>query len=87
MTKQAIQTYKNNLEKWHNLKLEILPKNSTYEIGKTYFSGYWRESYKVINYEHLPENWMGYKVTTLWQDGRTTSHCTDLKEDDFLVIN
>ena len=74
-------------EKQYNLKLEILPENPEYELGKTYFCGYWNQSFKVIDFTPKTNDWRGWSVTVHWQDGQITNHCTSLDRDnDFLVV-
>lgn len=88
MTERLVEIYKRNIEKRTGLKLEILPANPNYEVGKTYYSGYWCEWFKVLEYKELPDSWMRWTVKCLWEDGRITIHCTplNLSKDDYLVI-
>jgi len=49
-------------------------KNGGYELGKTYKSYYWNQTFRVEKIHNEGEgNWF---VTVLWQDGSTTTHCT-----------
>jgi hypothetical protein len=77
---------KARIEAKTGLSLIELPKNAKHEVGKTYYSGYWGITYKVLSYEEKPESWMRYIVTCQWEDGRITKHCTDLNyKEDFMV--
>jgi len=44
-------------------------------IGATYFSTYWRKHYQVIGVASVL-NGTDNGVQVLWEDGRTTYHCT-----------
>ncbi len=88
MNNRLLEIYKSNIEKRTGLKLQTIPQNSNYEIGKTYYSGYWNETFQVLEYKELPSSWMRFSVKCKWQDGKITNHCTplNLSKDDFLVI-
>ncbi len=73
-------------EKIYNLKLKALPEGAKYEVGKTYFCGYWRQIYEVLEYQENVPIW-GWEVTVKWQDGRVRKHSTALMPgQDFEVI-
>ena len=42
-----------------------------HEVGKTYHSHYWRQTYKVLAAHE------GGSITVQWADGRQTEHRTD----------
>jgi hypothetical protein len=77
------------LEQRTGLKLQQLPKkNGKYgghEVGKTYYCGYWQQTYTVV--EANEGGCFGWSVLCKWQDGHTTSHSTSLLPNkDFEVI-
>jgi hypothetical protein len=43
-------------------------------IGATYMSTYWRQEYQVVCEAMTSIGSPG--ITVLWEDGRTTTHCT-----------
>ena len=47
------------------------------EVGCTYWSGTWNQTYKVIDVKHDMPIW-GTVVTVLWSDGEQTTHSTSL---------
>ncbi|MDR7856113.1 hypothetical protein [Tissierella sp.] len=69
------------------LQLKELSKGAKHEVGKTYYCGYWRQTYEVIDLKNNTGDWRDLSVTCKWQDGHTNSHCTalDIKQD-FEVI-
>lgn len=76
------------LEQRTGLKLKnLLKKNGKFgghEVGKTYYCGYWQQTYTVIK---AVENEHGWAVVCKWQDGSTNSHSTSLIPGrDFEVI-
>jgi hypothetical protein len=77
------------IEKRTGLKLKGLPKKvgkyGGHEVGKTYFCGYWRQTYTVI--EAKEGGCFGWSVVCKWQDGGINSHSTSLKPGkDFEVV-
>jgi NDP-sugar pyrophosphorylase family protein len=77
---------KDVMEKRHGLKLAVLPENAKHEVGKTYFSGYWQQTYTVLEYREQPEIWQRWSVKVRWQDGEISNHSTALDPyKDFLV--
>jgi len=57
-----------------------LSQNAEYEANKTYWCGYWVKWYRVLNavYENHGRIRLLKSVTVQWQDGTTTTHCTNL---------
>ena len=55
-------------------------KDLNYKIGQWYWSGYHQMAFKVIDKKLKDHN--GIKrlksVTVLWEDGKKTTHCTNL---------
>jgi hypothetical protein len=49
-----------------------LNKRSRYEVGKTYWNGYWHEIYTVLDVKPY-----GY-VEVQWESGKINEHCTPL---------
>lgn len=88
MTKCSTKRYIRNIEERTGLKLEALPKNADYEIGKIYYSGYWSQWFIVLEYKKLSDSYMKSEVKCIWQDGSITHHCTplNLSLDDYLVM-
>ena len=82
MNKNLLETYRKNLEYRKGLKLSL--NNGDYEVGKTYVSGYWQEIFKVLQIKNV-DNWMQRIIVCQWEDGRINSHCTPLRNDDFVV--
>jgi len=83
MTQEVKEFYKSNMERMYNLKLSELPSNALYEVGKIYFCGYWKKTFKVL--ESLNTVY-GQLVKCQWSDGEINAHSTALTENDFLVI-
>lgn len=53
---------------------------SGYQLGKTYFIGYWQEYCTVLSLQGDGNgNWA---VTVRWTDGHTTTHSTALGKRD-----
>lgn len=62
-----------------------LREGAEHELGKTYLCGYWGQTYTVTAVDHDVPVW-GTTVTVLWEDGRTTTHCTPLDPRcDYLI--
>ena len=75
------------IENRTGLQLKELDKNPKYEIGKTYYCGYWQQSYEVLDYTENTGDWRGWSVTCKWDDGHINDHCTSLNNKyDFEVI-
>lgn len=75
------------IEKRTGLKLQQLPKGAKHEVGKTYYCGYWNETYEVVGYNDNTGDWRGWEVACIWGDGKITKHCTALdSRKDFIVI-
>ena len=55
-----------------------------YEIGKTYYNGYWNKTFKVLDI--LPNAIWGEEYKCQWSDGRITTHTTPLDPDKDYVI-
>jgi hypothetical protein len=77
------------IEKRTGLKLKNLPKKvgkfGGHEVGKTYYCGYWRQTYTVL--EANEGGCFGWSVLCKWQDGETNCHSTSLiPGKDFEVI-
>lgn len=51
-------------------------------IGATYYSTYWRQHYKVLREETTVIGSRG--ITVKWEDGRFTTHCTEVGNDRML---
>jgi hypothetical protein len=51
-------------------------------IGATYMSKYWRQEYQVMCIADSLGKSDGVKV--LWEDGRTTTHCTHVGQDPII---
>lgn len=58
-----------------------------YEIGKTYYIGYWGTTFTVLDI--LPNEIWGEEYKCLWKDGRIITHTTKLdpKKDYEVVTN
>ena len=54
-----------------------LPKHAKYELGKTYWCGYWEKSFIVEKVVPICDGY-SQEVTVLWEDGNRTTHCTTL---------
>ena len=75
------------IENRTGLKLKELNKNAKHEMGKTYYNGYWCDTYTVIDYTENTNDWMLWRATCEWSDGHITTHCTSLDyRYDFEVI-
>jgi hypothetical protein len=56
-----------------------------HEVGKTYYCGYWQQTYTVIDAKE--GGCFGWSVVCKWQDGETNCHSTSLIPGrDFEVI-
>ena len=56
-----------------------LKEATKYEVGKTYYIGYWNTTCKVLE--------INEEYKCLWADGRITTHMTPLDPDkDYEVI-
>ena len=53
-----------------------LNKNADYEVGKTYWCGYWQKWYKVLEVKDNPRSYNGIKIE--WEDGKIAEHGTSL---------
>lgn len=74
-------------ERRTGLKLKELKKGAKHKVGKTYYCGYWGQTYEVLDYTENTGDWRGWSVTCKWQDGRVNSHCTTLDvRQDFEVM-
>ena len=78
------------IEKRTGLKLQDIPKKVNkfggHEVGKTYYCGYWQQTYTVLEAKEVSD-WRGWSVLCKWQDGKTNSHSTSLQPGrDFEVI-
>jgi hypothetical protein len=62
------------------------PQYGGYELGKTYFSNYWRKKFTVIQL-HDKLGWMDWAVTVLWEDGSITTHCTPFGKRDYEIVS
>lgn len=51
-----------------------------HEVGKTYKSRYWGETYTVLEEIHY-KDWRGDSIKCCWQDGRITIHSTRRDKD------
>lgn len=77
------------IERRTGLKLKDLPKKNGkfggHEVGKTYYCGYWQQTYTVM--EVKEGGCFGWSVLCKWQDGHANSHSTSLQPGrDFEVI-
>ena len=74
--------YKERVERRTGLKLKEATK---YELGKTYYCGYWGKTFKVL--EIKPSEIWGEVYKCLWSDGFVTTHSTAIEPDyDYEVI-
>lgn len=56
-----------------------------YEIGKTYYNGYWNKTFKVLDI--LPNKVWGEEYKCQWSDGRITTHTTPLDpKKDYEIV-
>lgn len=64
------------------------PIEKDFEKGKLYFSGYWHESFKVIDIEYNVPVWQKLYIVQ-WEKGNVSSHSTspDRKLDFEIVLN
>lgn len=55
-------------------------------VGGRYFCGYWRQAYTVLAIE---PNGRGVSITSAWDDGSVTTHCTawDARRDKVIETN
>lgn len=51
-----------------------------YEVGQWYWCGYWQQAYKVthVEYKTAQGKQLLEEVTVKWDDGKYTTHCTQL---------
>jgi hypothetical protein len=68
------------VEKRTGLDLQDLPKNAKHEVGETYYSCYWQQTYTVIDIKKNVPVW-GEVYVCKWDDGHITEHSTQLKPD------
>lgn len=69
------------IEKRTGLKLK---KATKYEKGKTYYCGYWGQTFKVID---IVPTIFGESYKCQWSDGTISTHATKLNtKEDFEVI-
>lgn len=62
-----------------------LQEGAKHEVGRTYYCGYWRQTYTVEAVHHNVPVW-GWTVTCRWDDGRTNTHSTPLDpRRDYLI--
>ena len=59
-----------------SLEVHRLPYKSRYEVGKTYWNGYWEKWYSVLSAQYRDKCLM--EVHIRWEDGKEAKHCTDL---------
>lgn len=72
------------LEERLGKKVRPVKRGEQYQVGKTYYNGYWGQTFTVLDI--TSDNWEKY--VCLWADGEITKHCTPLDpERDFVVIN
>lgn len=67
-------------------RLETMNGVGPRRVGGRYFNGYWQQGYEVVAIgAEIP--WADWSITVLWDDGRTTTHCTawEPKRDRVLV--
>ena len=75
-------TYREVLQKRTGLQLK---QTTTNELNKTYYCGYWKKTYKVLDIRQH-EIW-GEVYQVQWEDGRIGTHFTRLDpNNDFEVI-
>ena len=69
------------------LKAMPVQDGMNYEVGGTYYCGYWDQAYRVLSLQHDVPIWYT-TVTVLWEDGRTTTHSTSLESKwDAKLVN
>lgn len=74
--------HKELVEKRTGLTLKATTK---YELGKTYYCGYWGKTFKVLEIKQS-DIW-GEVYKCLWSDGFVTTHSTAIEPDyDYEVI-
>lgn len=78
------------IEQRTGLKLQQLPRKNGkfggHEVGKTYYCGYWRQTYEVIEVKET-NDWRHWTALCKWQDGETNEHSTSLiPGKDFEVV-
>ncbi len=61
------------------------PLYGGYELGKAYLCSYWRQTH-TITHLHPPTDTHGWFVTSLWDDGHSTTHCTALSKRDKVLV-
>lgn len=81
---------KSIIESRTGLKLQDIPKKINkfggHEKDNTYYCGYWRKTYKVLEIREVSV--YGWEVVCQWEDGKINSHSTRLWHGkDFLVID
>lgn len=80
-------TVKELIEARTGLRLEQLIKGAKHEVGKTYYCGYWGQTYEVLEVIENTGDWRGWSVKCKWDDGKINTHCTALDyRKDFLVL-
>jgi len=63
-----------------------LTKHSIYKKGHTYYCTYWAKYYTVLDVEfEQPYNRLKC-VTIQWQNGSVKTHCTQLHERDYELV-
>lgn len=68
----------------HGFTPKPLAPRAKHEVGNMYWSGYWQKFYKVLS---VNEDDILNHVTVEWEDGNTTTHCTELDAyRDWLLI-
>ena len=65
------------LAKHPDIKAVPVKAGMTYEVGSTYWCGYWEQSYQVLSVQHDVPIWQD-TVTIRWEDGREVEHSTSL---------
>lgn len=55
-----------------------------FELNKMYYCAYWQQKH-LITKLHPPTDSRGWFVTSVWEDGSATVHCTDLSPRDYEV--
>ena len=57
-----------------------------YEVGKTYYNGYWGARHYI---REIREHWLAPEIVSEWEDGYITIHSTpfDKKRDKLICVH
>ena len=64
------------LRKFPRAEFRPIDKTKGFEVGKTYFCGYWHEAFEVLEIERNVPIWDTVYFVK-WEDGHTNAHSTE----------